>query len=332
VSSIVYVPGNHDHTIWTDYCRTKYQTRAHTTGVHGESLVEGRSAASAAAAALLSVFFAGNPVPFRVANPVYVANGTPFRTNYVFTHGTHFRQDVDLRDVIRNIFDKLEFDHIAGLELESGGDVRNATSLANLEEIVTPFVDTLWPSSGDNPVSRSDEIWYFLTLLSGKFEKKRPAPEETQAFIWDQLPDQPRFGQLTPSGHGIAPSLKRFEQFVLPHLRTFLQEALVPSDQFTLVYGDTHDGGWGVLDGGKIPVFNTGAWVVHGAQHHPPCHLFAIDATGTELFADVSFGGVTLHGKSLLEQAALDVENRKLRVSPSARTAARVTAKVVSLA
>ena len=38
-----------------------------------------------------------------------------------------------------------------GIEIEAGGDVSKATDLADLERRVTPFVDTLWPSSGSNP-------------------------------------------------------------------------------------------------------------------------------------------------------------------------------------
>jgi hypothetical protein len=101
----VYVPGNHDHTMWTDYSLAQHGEYAWSTPPSGELLIRNgqRQDTDAAGEEYLAMFF-GYPggaswrtisetpldFDFVLANPLY-ATRVGSRT-YVFTHGTHFRK------------------------------------------------------------------------------------------------------------------------------------------------------------------------------------------------------------------------------------------------
>ena len=340
IERVVYLPGNHDHTLWSDLVRARSGGReTHgCTSPSGLPLVErGVLCGGPSCIDLLRLFFphderlpltaAARPVPgaphipdFVIANPLYVPRIEGLRRTYVFTHGTHFRHDVDLPRRFWAAVHALKIDRLANLDLRAEGDVRLAASIEELEAQLAPFVDSLWPSSGSEPVRAPDELWFLLTVLSGKFGKHRAAPLGSRAFEWFELASQHhRFRPLTDEhGRPAHGSLERFVRHVWPLLPAFLDRlghALGPDPM--LIYGDTHEGGWGELklpDAPPLRVFNTGSWVVHGDRHHPPCHLFAVDAQGEERFFDLSFAGVMSGGESLLDRAGRDVENRKAKV------------------
>ena len=335
IRRIVYLPGNHDHTIWTDYAHARHGQGVASTAVTGEAIVEAGKVnpeAQEAATPLLSLFLGwpdgslwraveGKPFDFAVANPIYAkAFG---QRSYVFTHGTHFRKDVATPSWVKKVLDYLEVDEIlGGIEIEPGDDASKATDLTDLERRVAPFVDTLWPSSRSNPTSRSDQLWYLLTYISGKLGHTRAAPAASRKYTWDELvalPSEDRIKRLTPEGAAADGSIALCEQYFLRHALSAANLSGLALDRVTFVYGDTHDGGFGRMSspvpGGEVRVYNTGGWVVHSEAHHPPCHLFAVDDQGKEYLADITFDGVAIDGRSLLELAADDAENKKRATS-----------------
>jgi hypothetical protein len=328
VKHVVYVPGNHDHTIWTAYQNEVHGQTSGSTGLSGEDIVKAGAAVSDKPAVrdILSIFF-GYPsgsawrsvvnrkkLDVTIANPVYAQ---PFNgRTYLFAHGTHFRVDVSLPTWLKRTADLLGIDELlGGLEIEPGKSPADAKSLQEMESFVAPFVDTLWPSSGDNPTSRSDQLWYVLTAISGKFGHKRPAPATSGIFPSDKLTATPshQVRRLLHAEGGDG-SLERAQQHFLPLARKATAQAGLPRPM-TFVYGDTHSGGFADLPGDEMRVYNTGAWVVHNKEDHPPCHIFAVDTAGQEYLLDVSFKEVSVGRKMLLDVAAQDAEHRKDRVS-----------------
>lgn len=333
----VYLPGNHDHTLWTDYRKRRYGecNEYGVTTPAGDLLVEESEPCDEGdwATELLTIFF-GYPsgsswraiqkdkeardrkFSFVVANPIYATR--PDERTYVFAHGTHFRKyDVAQPKIVKRIVDYLQLDRMLGhVEIESDCDVTEATSFEHLEQIVAPFVDSLWPEAGNIPTSRADEVWYVYTTLSGKFGRKRPSPEESARFAWQELPEVPesRIRRLTgPDGKPQDDSVSLWEQHFLGHMLRHLSDHNVGHDKLTFVYGDTHRGGWGRLardSGEPIHIYNCGGWSVDDRDDHPACHVFAVDEGGTEYLLDVSFADVTVGGEALLKVAADDVEHR----------------------
>ena len=327
----VYVPGNHDHTLWTqyDHRRAAGGTALGVTAPAGDLIVKdgARSDTDGSAEDLLALFFGfpsgsswraikpGSGFDFAVANPLY-ATEAGGRT-YVFAHGTHFRaSDVLLPEGIRKVLDYAQLDRaLAHIEVESDCDVSKATSLEELEGIVAPFVDSLWPSSENNPTSQSDQVWYLYTALSGKLRRRRPEPHRPALFPQGQLPGVPeaQIRHLTPDGAPPDSSVHLWQEHFLGHMTKYLQDHAVPTDEMTFVYGDTHAGGWGqVARDGAPPmrVYNCGGWVVHGKLDHPACHVFAVDTAGGEYLLDVSFAEVKVGHDRLLDLAAAEAEHR----------------------
>ena len=337
----VYVPGNHDHTLWTDYRKLRYgedNLYGITERAAGDPVVQQgqRCDQNGSASELLSIFF-GYPAGsawrkiqeegkfnFAIANPLY-ATQINERT-YVFTHGTHFKKIVTLPAWIKKFFDILELDKLLGnIELETEKcDVNKAKCLGleKLEQVVAPFVDSLWPSSKNNPTSQSDQLWYLLTTVSGKLESKRPYPCRSKLFSSCQLESgnvpETRIRQLTADDRPTDDSIEMWKTYFLPPMLRYLCKNSLPQDKVTFVYGDTHDGGWGEFpldSGGRIRIYNCGGWVVHNDKDHPACHLFAVDESGDEYLLDVSYKDVRVGGDSLLELAARDFENRSRNTS-----------------
>ncbi len=331
----VYVLGNHDHTLWTGYRKLRYGEEGQygITEPAGDLIVEKgeRCDENESATEFLSIFF-GYPAGsawrkieeerkfnFSVANPLYATeiNGR----SYVFAHGTHFRQDVTSPKWIKRLADYLEVDELLGdIELESDCDVNEASNLEELEQIAAPFVDSLWPSPKNNPTPRSDQFWYLLTTLSGKFGKKRPTPEGSELFSGAELPQTPesRIRRLTANNEIKHDSIERWKEYFLPHMRAYLGDNDMPTNKITFVYGDTHDGGWGELplgSRGRVRLYNCGGWVVHNHEDHAPCHLFAVDESGEEYLLDVSYKDVKVEEDLLLALAADEAENRYRKTS-----------------
>ncbi|MFO0579305.1 MAG: metallophosphoesterase [Polyangia bacterium] len=337
IKKLVYVPGNHDHTLWTRYAeRRPHLGAGSTTPPAGELIVDVSQPLGEIDRAfrpLLGLFFgwpygsAWNRIVeqkalrFIVANPLYAAS--LFGRTYAFLHGTHFRKDVLWSKKTKKL--AAEALRLVGLKVATGEEPELATSLEDLERRVTPFVDSLWPSSLDRPTSRSDQLWYLLNVLGGRFDRHRPVPD-TRLYSLSELQSEPpprAIHKLAPLAGEPDSSVQRLNRLVLGHLLRFLEQHGLPSQQVTMVYGDTHHGGFGELTTGasQVRLFNTGAWVMDGGEdsspsrgpNHPATHLFAVDDGGREYLLDVSFAGVQSdeYGPTLLDLASRDYENRQ---------------------
>ncbi len=338
----VFVPGNHEHTLWTNYHQRRDGNGKHysVTKHSGELIIKKgeRCDKNGSAEELLTIFF-GYPsgsswqtirnekkFEFAIANPVYVRqiNGQ----TYVFTHGTHFRRDVAAPEIIKKIADYIELDELLGhIEIDSDCDISKAKNLEGLEKEAARFVDSLWPSSKNNPTSQSDQLWYLLTTLGGKLkdkEHRRPSYPSSRLYKWSDLKktDEKRIRRLTTtSGKAKHRSIQQWEKYFRGHMMNYLKRKHLIQDSkgnIVFVYGDTHDGGWGQqkLDSGqRIRIYNTGGWVVHNPQDHPACHIFVIDDNGREYLLDVSYKGVQIGDEMLLDLAARDNENHHRNTS-----------------
>lgn len=316
---VVYMPGNHDHTLWTAYCEKLYgkEVVGCITDPAGDPVVSGgeRVDPNDSAGELLSTVFEqpdgllwksieaeNRDVTF--SNPLYAErfNG---RT-YVFSHGTHFRKEVTSPRWARKVADLMTSNGVLGdFRVLSEGDVRESRNLEELEQVVAPFIDALLPAYENNPTSMLDEAGYLMAVLSGRFGLKRQSPEESELFSAAQLREVS--GELVPrltsEGEILDEPLKLCMEYFLPHMMNHLAEHDLSGD-ITFVYGDTHDGGWGNVslpDGQNMRVYNTGGWVTYDVEDHPTCYLFAVDEDGTEYLLDVSFKEVSMNGNLLLK-------------------------------
>jgi len=341
IKKTVYIPGNHDHTLWTDYMRRKHNDpnkKFYLTPPKGELIIENGALVNNRGCELLATIFYGYPLgpawinirdsnnKFAVANPLYVVETRD--RNYIFTHGTHFKSVVTADERLMKFVDKIQLDRmVAKIEINTDHHVKDATTLKQLEEFAAPFVDSLWIDSRNQPTSRSDHIWYLYHVISNRFEEKReiPARSARNAYSIRQNVDEKIIANLNGSN-----SIKLLEDFFLDQLLLYLDEENLFKENLTFVYGDTHDGGWGDINRDythsangnvnvKLETFNCGGWVVHDKENHPPCHIFAVendnDEYGEEFLLDVSFNGVDMLGMPLLELAAQDFENRSQAIS-----------------
>lgn len=332
-SKVIYMPGNHDHTMWTHYLKkSRGGQKSGMTAPEGEVLYSsgGRQDTNNSAQNIFSTFFDmdhnGDPWvdkrrigSFHIANPVY-ADAFKGRT-YVFTHGTHFKPIVLKPPTwLKKLADSIGVDWLlGGIDIDPGKDPKKAHDLLQMEKYISPFVDSLWPSSKNEPTSRSDQSYYLYMTISGKLGNHRNVPAASTRFKWEELPGATVQGIFANLNIGeLAEVLESFEKYFLSHLKNYLSGPKFKDTDMTLIFGDSHDGGWGRLtpDGGpEIRVYNTGGWVCHNKDDHPTCHIFAVDMAGQEYLADISFEGVQVEDQSLLELAATDAENKSKNVS-----------------
>ena len=107
----------------------------------------------------------------------------------------------------------------------------------------------------------------------------------------------------------------------LPLLGNYLQHHGLSGHPLTLVYGDTHRGGFGTAKLGtqQINLINTGSWVAHNEGDHPDCHVFAVSQSNEEHLLDVTFRNVKVGTRPIVEVAAKETEHRKDRISAVTR-------------
>ncbi len=334
----VYLPGNHDHVLWTNYCKDLHGRDAThcITEPEGDEVVRRgvRKDRNDSAEELLSIIFEHPLGPvwreieekerdISFANPVY-AERFGGRT-YVFAHGTHFRKEATSPRWARKIADLLIPDGALGdFKIESDGDVREARNVEELERVVAPFMDALLPEYEKNPASMLDEAGYAMAVLSGRFGLKRQSPDESRLFTWEELPGVPedRIPNLTSGGETRDLPLKLCVKYFMPHVLEHLGDHGFPTDEISFVYGDTHDGGWGALPldvGGILRAYNCGGWVTYDVEDHPTCYVFAVDEDGTEYLLDVSFKEVNLDGNLLLRATSDSAEGQRERAGNALR-------------
>ena len=326
---VVYMPGNHDHTLWTQYCRKLYgeETIGCITEPAGDQILHHgkREDPNDSAGELLSTIFEYPDGPLWktirdeerdivFANPIY-AEEFGGRT-YAFSHGTHFRKEVTAPRWSRKVANLITSNGFLGdFQILSEGDVREARNLEELERVVAPFIDALLPAYENNPVSMLDEAGYLMAVLSGRFGLQRQSPDESKLFSAAELQEVPEdlIPRLTKDGEIPDLPLKLCMEYFLPHMTDHLGNHGLTGD-ITFVYGDTHDGGWGDLslpNGENMRVYNTGGWVTYDVEDHPTCYLFALDEHGTEYLLDVSFKEVDLDGNLLLKTTSDSSKSQK---------------------
>lgn len=327
---VVYMPGNHDHVLWTGYCKRRCGGDASycITAPGGDVIAEKgvRVTEDDGADELLSIVFehpsgslwhgmSERGVGITFANPLY-AERFGGRT-YVFTHGTHFRKEVVSPLWMKKIGALLTANGFLGdLEIKAEGDVREARDVLDLERVVAPFIDGMLPPSDNNPAADLDRAGYLLAVLSARFGLKRQSPDESRLFSHAELPGVPhdRIPQHTPDGEVEDIPLRLFRDHFLPHMLAHLREHGYPADEITFVFGDTHDGGWGEWEtdgGGSLRAYNTGGWVTYDLEDHPTCYLFAVDEAGEEYLLDVSFKEVNLDENLLLKAVSQNANDRR---------------------
>ena len=334
VAKVVYVPGNHDHTMWTSFQHSlggDPTRRSWITPPEGQRVLSGGQTLDDGEywkeyMSVLLGYPDGQPwrrigdekrLEFCVANPVYATKPAGGERTYAFAHGTHFRGhwDVTMSPQVRwFLANVLELDRYAvHYDVCPDCDVDKATDMEGLEYQVAAFADSLWPSAGDNPMTREHELWCFWEAISGLWSSSRPAPAETRLIHADELPTFPeRVKPLTPGLGKNDESVGLCREHFLDHLADYLPNAL---DDLVFVYGDTHSGGWGVTDlmdgsGRKVGLYNTGAWIVPNERCHPACQVFVVDGDGAEHVLDVSFQDVMDGSGRLVSRAAAIAEAR----------------------
>jgi hypothetical protein len=327
IKKIVYVPGNHDHTLWTEYRELRYGVDSnYITPPGGDPLIANSIRnASNACDNLLTIFFEwpsgtgwsqitpANPFDFVIANPLYAVK-TNGRT-YIFTHGTHFKSVVTIRRIFKRLVFGFELEEwLVGISVDPDCEVREARNMIELEEEITSFVDSLWPNAGPNATNVSDHLWYLYTVFSSHFGEKRKFVGNHMLFTYPNFNDPyNRINQLNNQ----TKSIELLEEHFLDHLLSYLTQHGLQSNQLTIVYGDTHDGGFGEPFSGKdYHIYNLGGFKAHHKEDHPPCHLFALQDDGTEHMLDVSFYNLVITRpnigtKPIIEHAAIDYENRR---------------------
>jgi hypothetical protein len=329
IDKVVYIPGNHDHSVWTDYINTRYGENGdhHSNSPSGDLIYEngtiiyppGDNNCKKACEDLLTIFFeydfgpawelikSNNKYKFVIANPIYAVEQSG-RT-YVFTHGTHFKSVLTDYKYLIWFIDHTGLDErIAKIEFELYPNLSRASDLNDLEKRVAPFVDSLYISSKTHPTKRSDQLWYLYTVVTSHFDAHRIIPDDAD----NDYPtfEPPNFNNLVRD----TKSIDLMFEYFFDHLKNYLGSDGINmgTQNITLVYGDTHDGGFVELNesGSNIRIYNLGSWVARHKSSHPPCHVFAVDHTGKESMLDISFNEVSILGKPIMKLAAADFENR----------------------
>jgi hypothetical protein len=329
VGKVVYLPGNHDHTLWSSY-RLERPGQSFVTEPRGEVLLSKGQVQTIgkSAEAILALFsypsgdfwkgLAADKSDFCIANPLY-ASVIDGRT-YVFTHGTHFRDDVINPEKATLALSLLGFRHNRlGLPPPEGSRaVVTDLGLEGLEEAATWFVDWLWAGAGDDDSSPRDELWYLWTQLRGRFGEGRQLSGPSERYHRTDLSASARVKQLVGDDGYTSDSLNRWQDIFLRPMLQYLSEAKLLMPKLTFVYGDTHEGGYAEIDNPdphfaatvpKIRIYNTGGWVVDAVRYHPPCHAFAVDEQGEEYIMDFSFTDALEGDEPVLKVAQRDVEN-----------------------
>ncbi|MFW9940067.1 MAG: metallophosphoesterase [Candidatus Thorarchaeota archaeon] len=336
IDKVIYIPGNHDHSVWTDYKNRRYGQNSdhHLTNPGGEQILRDSAIDCdfndddcwEACEDLLTIFFEydfgpawrkieddvrnGKFFNFAIANPVYAVEVAEFERTYVFTHGTHFKSVIAKHRWLKRFIDWTQLDRlIAGIEIDSNCKVSRATDLEDLEREVAPLVDSLYISSRNLEASRSDQLWYLYTVVTSHFAEPRQIDNYD---VHETYPDitSPRFRTLDRENESIDLMFRYFFDHLIRYLK---DDNGMGTDNITFVYGDTHEGGFGRfpdLNGTDLRVYNLGSWVVRNENDHPPCHVFAVDENGDEHILDISFKDVTVLGEPIIALAAADFENR----------------------
>ncbi len=306
---IVYLPGNHDHTLWQSF----YAGHAGTDADELPLIPKDPSASSSAE--VIDLFFhhkdghvAVRPEQMTYANPIYVREFAG--RIYVFTHGTLFKKTVVDRE---NRTCLAAAARAISLHVDASHDLSGNMKISELEKAASYFVDSLWVSAGNDPTPPEDHVWHVVECFEGW--RDRAAPTNNGTGVLHRLVNNKLVavgGQNTVAKiEAKDDSYRLWNKYFAAPLARYLQAPgqVVPSN-VTFVFGDTHNGGFGNL---AVRFYNTGSWTTRHHNHHPECHVFAVDQTGQEMMLDVSFANVKVDQIDLVTLAAKDAEARMER-------------------
>jgi UDP-2,3-diacylglucosamine pyrophosphatase LpxH len=265
VKELIWIPGNHDHELWSHYCQ---QTGKALDALGGWQLWDGTDASDDTAQHLITNML-GDDVLERIGaitvyNPLYVEHLK--KGSVVFHHG-HYFDDLILGKSGLDEF-KARF-----TSLISGGWARpnsplEATDAADLEARCAPFIDAVWGRTTDRQTLKT-QAWEFLTRFR-KWSSCNPKGS----------PDVPQFAMLGDlerdySLPGEADNIRWF-------VRNFVFKNNLASDPVSLVYGHVHRGDMFDLDvdGRTVRCFNTGGWITSHPGTTPHTHVVLIDEDG----------------------------------------------------
>ncbi len=314
---LIYMPGNHDHTVWTKYIESisGIAKSYGVTGPNGETIVQ-KGCVQLNLNKWLSANFCYPEADFWrkmderictdvvVANPIY-AKAFHDRT-YVFAHGTHFRHEFTVPKWLLQIIKKL-FSLDASKKIDEHLH-KMQHPLEEIERILSPIIDAVWAEAKNDVGRRRTRIYHSLRKLYAQILGYRKSPNASELFKWADLKNVPheRVNRLTEEGAANSWGVSLWEKHFLPHVISFLKQNALAHKKLTFVYGDTHHGGWGALSPstGDIRLYNCGSWVTYTHDHHPPTHVFAVDHRNEEYMLDVSFKNVKIGDKMLLDAVA----------------------------
>lgn len=291
---VVWVPGNHDHELWSHYCR---QTNKSLDALNGWTLWDGGDASDDTAQHLLSNMF-GNDVLDRinkitVFNPFYIERLN--KASVVFHHG-HYFDNMILGKTGLDDFKARFTSLVAGAWVAPNAPL-SAVDAADLEARCAPFIDAVWGRMTDRQTLKT-QAWEFLTRFRQWPSCTTKGATETPQFA--------RLGDLEQQFEvpGEADNIRWF-------LRSFVFKNNPPPDPVSLVYGHVHRGGMFDLDvdARKVRCFNTGGWITSHKGTVPHTHVVMIDEDGNFdqraiRFPDEVIAESLLHGGGV---RALDV-------------------------
>jgi hypothetical protein len=260
---IIWIPGNHDHELWSHYCA---QTGRPLATLDGTVLWTNGKATDDTALHLLTNMLGADVLEhvgkFSVYNPLYIERFN--NCSVVFHHGHYFDDMIlaksglaDFRARVTALF--------AGSWI-APNDPLSASSPADLEARCAPFIDAVWGRNADRQ-SLKAQAWELLTRFRTWPSCTTPGAKET--------PQYARLGNLET-------------QFNLPkeadNVRWFLRSFVLAGhpEALKLVYGHFHTGGMYQLavDGRTVDCFNAGGWITSHRGTTPHTHLVLIDEQG----------------------------------------------------
>lgn len=280
MDEIVWVPGNHDYTLFR-----RHFPRALTTDPRGE----------AAPKELVEEYFGeGFPVPVRVAYPHLLLRAPRQGRAWVIHHG-HYLDDIVLgqsaRDRARAFFSALGGGSLVQVQPVP---MDGSLSLPQIEERVRPLLEGIWCHHAD-PNNFQNEVWDLVRRWGDYISCLRPEPglelrDEESAILNDH-----DLGRAT---------------FYLRALQRDAQQALAPGESVTLVFGHTHGGGihLGSFEGRPLRLLNLGGWIPGekptraGRQAHTHVYLINDDLQDrllTAPFSDEWVNRCLQHGRSV---------------------------------
>lgn len=309
---VIYLVGNHDHTLWRDFMGSGCVVRHPEHPILINQAVIERSPS---ATKIANIFFdteswADHDFRFSITNYLYHHRGASGRS-YLFAHGQHWRHDV-MSPILSKLLDEFA-PSLLGHPVIASDDPAQASDMGDLELRVYRMVDSLWSNDHNDQMSREAMIWWLQCNLSSLSESRAGVDSHTHHLWFDGslVVHQGDKKAVVPSFRDADGDLNRsaglLRGCITGPLRKTPELTSLLSDDLTFVYGDTHDGGYGTIDhiiAGKpdARLYNLGAWITHNHTYHPPGYIFGL-TDGAEYLVEVK------HDLDAVHYAAADTAN-----------------------